>query len=51
MNAEFHYQEAGRVLEQAKNKDLPTDAIRAVAAIAQVHATLALAAAIEGEEL
>lgn len=45
MNGPAHYAEAERLAASAKDRDLPADAVRAVADLAQVHATLALTAA------
>lgn len=55
MSGPEHYREAAKVVEQAKNRDLPVEIVTAYAAVAQVHATLALAAAMalgrEGNDL
>lgn len=45
MTGPEHYAEAQTILSQVKNRDLPAEVIMAHAQIAQVHATLALAAA------
>ena len=45
MTGPEHFAEAEGVIAGAQNRDLPTDVIKAIAAVAQVHATLALAAA------
>jgi hypothetical protein len=45
MTGPEHYKEAERIIAQAMNQELPVATISAIAATAQVHATLALAAA------
>jgi hypothetical protein len=42
-----HYREAERLAESVKNRDVHAEIVASVAALAQVHATLALAAATE----
>jgi len=51
MTADQHYQEAERLLEAAAKADIGSDGERYNLAAAQVHATLALAAATAGEAL
>jgi hypothetical protein len=45
MNGPEHYKEAEQIVAMAKGRDLPIGAAADIAAVAQVHATLALAAA------
>jgi hypothetical protein len=45
MTGPEHYREAEQVIAQVKNRDVTGDEVAAYAAVAQVHATLALAAA------
>jgi hypothetical protein len=46
VNGPEHFREAERLLAGLKDRDLPAVVAEATAAVAQVHATLALAAAI-----
>jgi hypothetical protein len=45
MTGAEHYREAERLAASVKDRDLATETIQAVATLAQVHATLAHAAA------
>lgn len=45
MTGPEHYAEAERVVAQVENRDVSAAAVAAYTAVAQVHATLALAAA------
>ena len=46
MNSHEHFAEAERLAESMMGVDMCSDAISAVAAVAQVHAILALVAAV-----
>lgn len=46
MNGPEHYRAAGQVLAQAENRSVTAAAVAAYTAVAQVHATLALTAAV-----